>query len=262
MTRLPAIFISHGMPLMAIDPGPTGHFLGRLAGRIPCPRAIVCISAHLEGAVPLVTADTWPETIHDFSGFPPDLHTFQYPAPGDPDLAERIVALLSAAGLSARTLPGRGLDHGAWVPLSLMYPEAKVPIVQLSVQTEEPASYHYHLGQSLAPLLDDQILILGSGGATHDLPSMANYRRNDPAAPYAEAFDLWLEAVITEGAVEDLLQYRRLAPEADRNHPFPAEHFLPLLVTAGAGSSSPTGERLFQHFEYGVLSLAAYWWVG
>ena len=157
--RLPAIFISHGMPSMAVDPGPTGRFLSRLPQGIEHPRAIVCISAHLEGTQALVTVSARPETIHDFSGFSKALHAMRYPAPGDPTLAVQIVAMLQKAGIEAQGLDDRGLDHGAWVPLSLMYPQADVPVVQLSVQTDATPEYHLALGRALAPLRDDKVLV-------------------------------------------------------------------------------------------------------
>lgn len=259
--RLPAIFISHGMPGMAVDPGPTGRFLSRLPRRFEHPRAIVCISAHLEGTQALVTVSARPETLHDFGGFSKTLHTMRYPVPGDPALAGHIVSILQGVGIEARGLDDRGLDHGAWVPLSLMYPQAEVPVVQLSVQSDATPEYHLALGRALAPLRDDKVLILGSGGATHDLAAMADYRRDDPPAAYAEAFDRWLEAAITSGDIAALANYRHQGPAANRNHPYPAEHFLPLLVAAGAGTTlSGSATRLHTHFEYGVLSLAAYRW--
>ena len=260
MTRLPSLFISHGMPVMALNPGPTGEFLARLPRQFQRPRAIVCISAHLEATQALVTGDADPETLHDFGGSRSALHAMRYPAPGDPKLAEVIVGRLRDAGIAAEILLDRGLDHGAWVPLSLMYPQARIPVVQLSVQSDEPAEYHYRIGHTLAPLREDGILILASGGATHDLQAMADHRRADPAADYAEDFDRWLETTISTGATDALLDYRQSAPAAERNHPYPAEHFLPLLVAVGAGDASPCGIRLHRHFEYGVLSLAAYRW--
>ena len=260
MARMPAIFISHGMPSMAIEPGPTASFLSRLPRGFPQPRAIVCVSAHLEGSQALVTADARPETLHDFGGFAPALYAMHYPAPGDPVLADQIVSHLAASGIRAEPLADRGLDHGAWVPLSRMYPHADIPVVQLSVQTDETPAYHLALGRALSPLRDDNILILGSGGATHDLAAMAGHRRDDPPTAYAEAFDRWLETAVTAGNAEALANYRQYAPEADRNHPYPAEHFLPLLVTAGAASMDDRAARLHRHFEYGVLSLAAYRW--
>lgn len=260
MGRLPALFISHGMPSMAVEPGPTGRFLAAWPGRCSRPRAIVCISAHLEAAHALLTADARPVTLHDFGGFSPALHAMHYRAPGDPILASRVVSMLRNAGFQSDLLSDRGLDHGAWVPLSLMFPEADIPVVQLSVQTDEPPEYHYALGRALAPLRNEGVLIAGSGGATHDLAAMVGHRRNDPPAPYAEAFDRWLEGAITSGDSETLLGYCQSGPAADRNHPYPAEHFLPLLVAAGAGAQAPCGIRLHRRFEYGVLSLAAYQW--
>jgi 4,5-DOPA dioxygenase extradiol len=255
---MPVIFISHGMPGMALAPGPTGRFLSRLPRTIEMPRAIVCVSAHLEGAQALLTTDTHPATLHDFGNPSPALRALHYPAPGEPELARRIVTLLTDEGVAAQGLADRGLDHGAWVPLSLMYPAADIPVVQLSVQTGEPPAYHLALGQALAALRNDDIMILASGGATHDLAAMVAHRRDDPPAAYAEAFDRWLADILTTGDTAALLDYRRAAPSAERNHPYPAEHFLPLIVAAGAGGSRAA--CLHRRFEYGVLSLAAYRW--
>lgn len=262
MERFPVLFISHGMPSMALSPGPTGGFLAALPREFAKPQAILCISAHLEGSRALVTADEQPETLHDFGGFGTPLHALRYPAPGHSSLAERIADHLVQAGIEAQCLWNRGLDHGAWVPLSLMFPEADIPVVQLSVQTEQAPDYHFALGRRLAVLRGEGVLILGSGGATHDLPAMADHRRSDPPEPYAEAFDRWLETVLTAGETETLLDYRRKAPQAERNHPYPAEHLLPLIVAAGAGGGSSRARRLHRHFEYGVLSMAAYRWDG
>ena len=260
MKRLPVLFISHGMPTMALAPGPTGHFLATLPRELVKPQAILCISAHLEGTCALLTADAQPETLHDFGGFGAALHALRYPAPGHPPLAGRIADSLVQSGIEADCLLDRGLDHGAWVPLALMFPEADIPVVQLSVQTEKSPEYHYDIGRRLTFLREQGVLILGSGGATHDLPAMADHRRDDPPVTYAEAFDRWLETVLTAGDAAALLDYRRKAPEAERNHPFPAEHFLPLIVAAGAGGASACANRLHHHFEYGVLSMAAYRW--
>ena len=262
MEPLPVLFISHGMPTMALAPGPTGRFLAALPRQFAKPQAILCISAHLEATRVLVTADEGPETLHDFGGFGTPLHALRYPAPGFPSLAERIADHFVQAGIEAQCLVERGLDHGAWVPLSLMFPKADIPVVQLSVLTEQPPDYHLELGRRLAFLREEGVLILGSGGATHDLPAMADHRRNDPPEPHAEAFDRWLETVLTAGDTATLAAYRRAAPQAERNHPYPAEHLLPLIVAAGAGGASSRARRLHRHFEYGVLSMAAYRWDG
>ena len=260
MARCPVLFISHGMPNIALNPGRTGAFWQTLGRHMECPRAILCISAHLEATRPLVTTDRYPETIHDFSGFPRALYDIRYPAPGDPGLAQQVIDRLQRAGYDATPLEDRGLDHGVWVPLRSMFPEADVPVIQLSLQTAEPPSYHVALGKALAPLRDQSILIIGSGGATHDLSGMTGNPIDAAPADYAADFDKWLADTVATGAIEQLVDYRRQAPEADRNHPYPAEHFLPLLVAAGAAAETPAGICLFHQFAYGVLSLAAYRW--
>jgi 4,5-DOPA dioxygenase extradiol len=260
MARCPVLFISHGMPNIALNPGRTGAFWQQLGRDMDCPRAIICLSAHLEATRPLVTTDPYPDTIHDFSGFPRALYEIRYPAPGDPDLAEHVITNLQQAGYDAAPLEHRGLDHGVWVPLRSMFPRADVPVIQLSLQTAEPPAYQVALGHALAPLRDQGVLIIGSGGATHDLSGMAGNLIDAPPADHAAAFDQWLADTVATGDIDQLVDYRRQAPHADRNHPYPAEHFLPLLVAAGAAAETPAGIGLFRRFAYGVLSLAAYRW--
>ena len=259
MALMPTIFISHGMPAIVVQPGPTHEFLKKLGQMFKRPRAIICISAHMEAAWPILTATKAPATIHDFSG-PPILFEKHYPAPGDPDLAQEAASLLSQAGFKARTISSRGLDHGAWVPLMLMYPEADVPVIQLSVQTELDPQHHWDLGKALKPLREKEILILGSGGATHNLPEIRQYAMDASPPDYAEAFDAWLEGAITEGREDVLLDYEKQGPSASRNHPYPAEHFLPLFVPLGAAGSEAKGRVLHKAFMYGVLSMAAFAW--
>lgn len=260
MARCPTLFISHGMPDIALDPGQMGAFWQQMGRDMKRPRAMIVISAHLEASRPLVTTDPYPDTIHDFSGFSRALYDIRYPAPGDPALARQVIHRLQETGYDAAALENRGLDHGAWVPLSRIYPQADIPVIQLSLQTTEPPPYHLALGQVLAPLRDEGILIIGSGGATHDLSGMAGNRRDTAPLDYAAAFDQWLADTVTSGALEHLADYRQQAPHADRNHPYPAEHFLPLLVAAGSAAENPSGICLFRQFAYGVLSLAAYRW--
>lgn len=260
MARCPVLFISHGMPNIALNPGRTGAFWQQLGRGMDRPRAIICISAHLEATRPLVTTDRYPDTIHDFSGFPRALYEIRYSAPGEPDLAQEVVHRLQQAGYDAAPLENRGLDHGVWVPLRSIFPQADVPVIQLSLQTTEAPPYHVALGQALAPLRDQGVLIIGSGGATHDLSGMAGNLMDAVPVDYAAAFDQWLADTVATGDIEQLVDYRRQAPHADRNHPYPAEHFLPLLVAAGAAEETPAGVCLFRRFAYGVLSLAAYRW--
>jgi 4,5-DOPA dioxygenase extradiol len=255
----PAVFVSHGMPAIVIQPGPTHNFLKGLGQRFDRPKGIVCVSAHWEGAWPMLSATEMPETIHDFSG-PPVLFEKHYPAPGDPALAGEAAALLTRAGLDAKTDPSRGLDHGAWVPLMLIYPEADLPVVQLSVQTELDPQHHLNLGRALRPLREEGVLILGSGGATHNLPEIHKYSSDSPPTDYALAFDTWLEEAITQGREKALLNYKQEGPSASRNHPYPAEHFLPLFVPLGAAGRGARGHAWHKAFMYGVLSMAAYAW--
>lgn len=255
----PAIFVSHGMPSIVVQPGPTHNFLKGLGQTFDRPKGIICVSAHWEAAWPMLTATEMPETIHDFSG-PPVLFEKHYPAPGKPALAGEAAALLTHAGLDAKIDPVRGLDHGAWVPLMLMYPEADIPVVQLSVQTELDPQHHLNLGSALRPLRERGVLILGSGGATHNLPEIGKYQVDSAPADYALAFDAWLEEAITTGKKEGLCHYQQEGPSASQNHPYPAEHFLPLFVPLGAASSGARGRLLHKVFMYGVLSMAAYAW--
>ncbi len=260
MAKTPTLFISHGMPIMAIKPGPTHEFLKSMGQGLARPRAILCVSAHWEAVRPLLSTSLKPETIHDFYGFPRPLQEMQYPAPGDPDLAEKAAALLQQAGFEMGTDGGRGLDHGAWVPLSLMYPEADIPVVQLSVQSDLDAAHHFKLGQALQPLREAGVLIMGSGGATHNLEEMSNHAADAEPPAYAAAFDDWLEVSVTHGRSDTLIRFLEAGPSARKNHPFPAEHFLPLFVPLGAAGQGVPGRLLHRSFAYGVLSLAAYMW--
>lgn len=258
---MPTLFVSHGPPTLSILDAPAATFLKGLGAQLPRPRAILCISAHWEAWRPTVSGPAAPSTIHDFGG-PPQLFNLRYPAPGDPALAGRVVELLKAGGLDAGIDPERGLDHGAWVPLRLIYPEAGIPVLQVSIQTETDPAHHFALGRALAPLRKEGVLILGSGGATHNLPEIQGHRMTGPPVDYAEAFDAWLEAVIRDGQTESLLNYEAEGPFAARNHPWPAEHFLPLFAPLGAAGEGVAGRPLHRSFMYGLLSMAAYRWDG
>lgn len=255
----PSLFISHGSPDLLLQEGEDHRFLMGLSGSLPKPRAIICISAHWDTAGAAITADPSPATIHDFYGFQPELYQRRYCCPGDPLLAARVAELLGKTGIGQPALAtGRGLDHGAWVPLSLMYPDAEIPVVQLSVQTASDTSQHYRIGAALAPLRQEGVLIIGSGGATHNLAEYGRFAQDADAEPYVEAFDEWLALTLENGEVEDLLAYRQRAPQARRNHPT-EEHFLPIFAPCGAALGG-RGKRLHQHITYGVLSMAAFAW--
>lgn len=255
MATFPGVFVSHGPPTIVVEPVACRDFLRSLGRELGTPEAVLCVSAHWETARPRVSAAARPETIHDFYGFPEALYRLSYPAPGAPDLAARTAALLDEAGIDCDIDDARGLDHGAWQPLMLMYPEARVPVTQLSVQSSGDPAHHLALGRALVPLRGEGVLVLASGNATHNLAERG--ARDAPPAAFARAFDEWLAAAVEEGRTDDLVQYMNIAPEARRNHPT-ADHFMPLLVAAGAGGADARGRRLHRSFTYASLSMAAF----
>ena len=252
-SRLPTLFLSHGSPMHALQPGAVRGVWETLGRTLPRPKAVLIASAHWETEVPALTAGTKPETIHDFYGFPKPLYEIQYPTTGSPALASHAVRLLKQAGLTAKEDPIRGLDHGAWSPLLYMYPDADVPVVQLSVQTTLGPKHHIELGRALAPLADEGVLILGSGHMTHNLRE----RSNGGPAPYALEFQDWVKQRIDGHALDELADYRRLTPNGVRAHPTD-EHFLPLFVALGAAGENYQAKRLYDAVEMGALAMDAY----
>lgn len=255
--RFPSVFISHGAPTLAIEDGEAHRFLREYGVQIGKPSAIVVMSAHFLTSGPTVTANPSPQTIHDFGGFPHDMYQIEYPAPGDAELATRIVDLLATGGVRAQLSVDRGFDHGAWVPLSLMYPEANVPIVQLSLDPRRGTEYHHRLGELLKPLRTEGVLILGSGGATHNLSEIMPHQPEAGPPDWVSSFNEWLADAITNGRTGDLLRYREIASGAARNHPT-EEHYLPLLFAMGAAGEERRRARVHHSYTYGVLSMDAY----
>ena len=231
---LPSLFISHGSPMLALHPGASGPALTGLANALAQPKAIVVVSAHWESRELRVTGSKQPETWHDFHGFPPALYAVQYPAPGEPALAEQVCALLGAAGLPARTDTHRPFDHGAWVPLSLMYPSANIPVIQVSLPSQQGPALQLKVGQVLAELRRQGVLLIGSGSITHNLGELDWHAGPDVIEPWALAFRDWIVQRLAEDDRAALLDYRRQAPFAVRNHPSD-EHLLPLFFALGAG---------------------------
>jgi 4,5-DOPA dioxygenase extradiol len=258
MTTLPTLFLSHGSPMFAIEPGFAGDAWTALGKTLPRPRAVLMASAHWETSVPMVTGNPHPETIHDFGGFPPELYKIRYAAPGAPDLATRTVALLKEAGITAGVDGCRGLDHGAWVPLRWMYPAADIPVYQISVQPSLGTAHHLRLGQALATLADEGVLIVGSGHTTHNLRDwMTNPRRSEPLR-YAQLFGEWVGSHLRAHDTSALIAYREQAPDAVRAHPS-EEHFLPLFVAWGAaGAQTADVERVVEGYAAGALSMDSY----
>lgn len=263
MARLPTIFISHGSPLHAVEPGPAGVAWSRLGRELPRPEAILVISAHWETAQPALTGSSAPETIHDFGGFPRQLYEIRYAAPGAPAAARHARDLLAQAGLSARIDEQRGLDHGAWSPLLHVYPAADIPVAQLSVQPQLDGDHHLALGLALRSLRDEGVLVLGSGHLTHNLREyfMALRSRDAVAADgdapgYVTEFREWVRERLEARELDALARYETLAPGARRAHPTP-EHFLPLLVAAGAAGDYERADRVLDHVD-GPLAMDSY----
>jgi 4,5-DOPA dioxygenase extradiol len=258
MPRFPAVFVSHGAPTLPLSEAAARGFLAEYGARLGRPTAILAVSAHWETAAATLSSATRPETIHDFHGFPPALYAMRYAAPGAPALAERAAALLAGAGLPSGRAP-RGLDHGAWVPLMLMYPEADIPVTQLSVQTHLGAAHEFKVGEALRPLRDEGVLILGSGSATHNLRELRMAAIDAPAAPWVSSFTDWLANAVAAGRTDELVDYRSRAPDAARNHPSD-EHFLPFFTALGAAGRGAKGERVHASTTYGALAMDAYQW--
>lgn len=257
----PTLYLSHGSPMLALQDHPARHFIAGLGGQLERPDAIVVISAHWETDVPAVNAVEVNETIHDFYSFPPPLYALTYPAPGSPDLAARVVDLLGDAGLRAGIDTRRGLDHGAWTPLLLMWPEHDIPVVQLSVQSRLGPGHHVQLGRALTQLRKDNILVLASGSFTHNLRAI-NRQLGDGLGSkwgpeWVTAFADWMDEALVSGRTCDLVSYRRLAPFAVENHPTD-EHLLPLFVALGAAGEGAKATRIHQSTDLGILRMDAY----
>lgn len=254
---LPSLFISHGAPDLVLTDLPARRFMVTLGQTLPRPAAICVASAHYESMHPRVTAAAAPHTIHDFGGFDPALYQIQYPAPGEPALAARIVEQLATAGFEASLDPRWGFDHGTWCPLRLMYPEAAIPTVAVSVSGERDARWHMELGRALAPLRAAGVLVVGSGALTHNLREAAPPAGNTRAPPGVHAFADWMGEQLGAQAEDALLEYRRLAPDAAHQHPS-TEHLMPLFVALGAAGAGWHAARLHTSVSYRCLRMDAY----
>jgi 4,5-DOPA dioxygenase extradiol len=250
---LPSLFVSHGAPTLPFDDVPARDFLRALGKSIGRPRAILIASAHWDTDAPTVNSVAVNTTIHDFHGFPRPLYDLRYAAPGDAALAAQVSARLAAAGQPVQTDKTRGLDHGAWVPLSLMYPAADIPVVQLSVQGQKGAAHHIALGRALQQLRQDDVLVMGSGGFVHNLRRLSPPGSPEPG--WSGEFSGWMHEKLMARDEAALSGYRSLAPHAVQAQPS-EEHFMPLFVAYGAGGVSTA--RLHSSHTFGALRMDAY----
>lgn len=254
----PVLFIPHGAPTFALRPGAAGAALVDAASKLPRPRAIVIISAHWDTAIPTVGFADRPETLYDFWGFPEELYTLRYPATGCHEAAQDVVAAIQAAGLPVQSNPQRGLDHGAWIPLRLMFPDADIPVIPLSIQSQGGPEAAYQLGQALAPLAARGFLIIASGNLTHNLRDFQIAQRNGDRTPaYVREFTDWVAERLAARDFSGLLDYRRQAPSALQAHPTD-EHLLPLYVALGAAGDPAKIERLHAGIDDYVIAMDAY----
>ncbi|GGF93113.1 dioxygenase family protein [Paenibacillus abyssi] len=252
---IPSFFIGHGAPSLALEKNDYTDFLKQLAPQLPKPRAIVLFSAHWESRQQLVSGAASYETIYDFSGFQDELYQMQYPAAGDLAIASEVQALFQQADIAAAIDTNRGLDHGAWVVLHLLYPQADIPVIALSVNRYLSNAEQYKIGQALSSLREKDILIIGSGGTVHNL------RRLEWGASHinewAAEFDNWLEEKLNAWDTEALFQYDQIAPYAKEAVPTP-EHFIPLLLAMGSGDTNKKATLLHRSYQYGNLSLSCW----
>ncbi|HNV60282.1 MAG TPA: class III extradiol ring-cleavage dioxygenase [Rhodoferax sp.] len=257
MTRAPVFFISHGAPTFALEPGLLGPQLQQLGAQLADVKAVLVVSPHWQTRDMRVGSSPKPETVHDFGGFPAELYTLQYPAPGEPGLANAAAHLLADAGFATGLDERRGLDHGAWVPLYHLLPAAKVPVFQVSMPVSLTTAQAVDMGSALASLRAQGVAIVASGSMTHNLYEI----RQPDAKPesYAQEFAAWVRTAVQAHAVNPLINYRIEAPHAARAHPT-QEHFLPLLVALGAKLEGDSLQVLDGGITHGVLSMESYVW--
>ncbi len=258
-TVVPALYVSHGAPLFAVDAGETGPALTRwgqgLRAQFPGLRAVVIMSPHWMARTAQVMTGAQPATWHDFGGFPPALYQLQYPAPGAPALAQEVLALLQAAGVAALGDAGRPFDHGAWVPLMHLFPEADLPVAQVALPVGAGPAEVYALGAALRGLRSQGVLVMGSGSMTHNLAEFFGGAREP--APYVLEFSRWIESALERGDLKALLNYRSLAPHAERAHPT-EDHFLPLFFALGAAGDDLHANYLSREVMYSMLAMDAF----
>lgn len=257
-TPLPTLFVSHGSPMFALEPGTTGAELRLWAIELlqahGTLRGVVVMSPHWMAHAPAVMTNPQPDTWHDFGGFPQALYELRYPAPGSTALGLEVQGLLERAGIVAQAHAERPLDHGAWVPLMHVFPQADVPVVQVALPAGAGPLEVWAVGRALQGLRDSGVLVMGSGSMTHNLAEFFGGERE--AAPYVLEFSRWVESALQRGDLPALLDYRSLAPHAVRAHPTD-DHFLPLFFALGAAGEGATPHYLSREVMHGVLAMDA-----
>ena len=255
MERLPSLFVSHGAPTFALEPGLIGPRLTALGQALPRPAAVLIVSPHWMTREPRVMTTARPQTMYDFGGFDSALYDITYPVDGSPALAARAIEILRAAGWPAAEERERGLDHGAWVPLTYLYPRADVPVFQVSIPADMDATSAFEYGGTLTSLAGEGVLVVGSGSLTHNL---YEYRaEHGRGAAYAAEFAGWIRDAVTSGDRARLVQALAIAPRARRAHPT-SEHYLPLVIAAGAASDMLPATVLDGGIAHGILSMDAF----
>lgn len=251
---IPSIFIAHGAPLLAIEDNEYTHFLEKLGRTLPRPKAIVLFSAHWVSPVQEISNVDEYSTIYDFGGFPEALYRIQYPAKGSEHLSKEIEELFSKHGITYKVDTNRGLDHGAWVVLRMLYPEADIPVISMSVSPNLSPKEQYKVGQSLSLLRGEDVLIIGSGGTVHNLRAV-KFVENGQVDDWALEFDEWLAQHIKNWDVDNLFNYNTLAPTSKLAvPPYGNEHFIPLFYAMGAADNQQKATLLHQSYRYGNLS--------
>ncbi|WML51785.1 class III extradiol ring-cleavage dioxygenase [Neobacillus sp. PS3-12] len=251
---LPSLFIAHGSPMLAIENNEYTQFLNQLGQTLPRPKAIVLFTAHWESHTQKVSEVDQYSMIYDFGGFDQALNSIQYPAKGNLEIASEIEALFSKSGIPFQVETRRGLDHGAWVVLRLLYPNADIPVIAMSVNQDLPPEEHYKIGKALSALRANDVLVIGSGGTVHNL-RVLNWRDNGATDQWALEFDDWLAHHVQNWDLPSLFKYETLAPNAvNAVPPYGKEHFIPLFYAMGAADDNQTATLLHRSFRYGSLS--------
>lgn len=262
MSAMPSLFVSHGGPNVVIEPSEARDYLKSVGGLVPKPKSIVLVSAHFETDGPVVVTDPAPGMIYDFGGFQDELYEMVYPAPGEPELAMRVAHMLLEAGLSPRIAPKRGYDHGAWNTMILAFPEADIPIVQVSIDPRRDAAYHYALGRALAPLREEGVLLVGSGHITHNLRAVFGAMRGgmagDPVMTHkVAAFTDWFAEKFAANDKAAILDWKSRAPYPAENHPTD-EHLMPLFFAYGAAGEGAKAVRAHASRQFGFFAWDSY----